>query len=108
MVAIPRGMANAVEIIFLVFLIGGAFTVVDETGALRQAVGWLVLKLEHRPYLAILLVSIPFAAAGALENMLEEIIAGPRPPGVMFRALGRRPKAPPTFGAGLPFSRERH
>ena len=42
MVAIPLGMADAADVIFLVFLIGGAFTVVDETGALRRAVGWLV------------------------------------------------------------------
>jgi len=34
-VALPRGMADAADVIFLVFLIGGAFTVVDETGALK-------------------------------------------------------------------------
>src|SRR6266550_9084940 len=32
LVAIPRGMADAAAVIFFVFLIGGAFTVVDETG----------------------------------------------------------------------------
>ncbi len=37
-VAIPLGMADAADVVFLVFLIGGAFTVVDETGALRSAV----------------------------------------------------------------------
>lgn len=31
MVALPVGMADAASIIFLVFLIGGAFTVVDES-----------------------------------------------------------------------------
>ena len=40
-VAIPRGMAAAASIIFLVFLIGGAFGVVDQTGALRrESPGW--------------------------------------------------------------------
>src|SRR5438876_7296180 len=38
LVAIPRGLADAAAVIFFVFLIGGAFTVVDETGALRQGV----------------------------------------------------------------------
>ena len=33
----------------LVFLVGGAFTVVDETGALRQAVGWLVRRCSGAP-----------------------------------------------------------
>ena len=35
LVAIPRGMADAGAVIFFVFLIGAAFTVVDRTGALR-------------------------------------------------------------------------
>src|SRR5580693_10349384 len=45
LVAIPKGLADAASVIFFVFLIGGAFTVVDHTGALRQAVGALVRRL---------------------------------------------------------------
>jgi len=74
-VAIPKGLADAASVIFLVFLVGGAFTVVDETGALRQAVGWLVRKLQRREALVIPIVSLTFALGGALENMSEEIIA---------------------------------
>ena len=75
LVAIPKGLAAAGSVIFLVFLVGGAFTVVDETGALRQAVGWLVGRLENRETLVIPIVSVAFATGGALENMSEEIIA---------------------------------
>ncbi len=74
MVALPEGMADAADVIFLVFLIGGAFTVVDETGALRRAVGWLVEKMHGRDLMVIPVVSLFFAAGGALENMQEEII----------------------------------
>jgi uncharacterized ion transporter superfamily protein YfcC len=49
--------------------------VVEETGALRQAVGSLVLAVGDRGALVIPIVSLAFAAAGALENMAEEIIA---------------------------------
>ena len=42
MVALPRGMVDAGGVIFLVFLIGGALTVVDETGALRRGISSLV------------------------------------------------------------------
>ncbi len=73
-VAIPLGMADAASVIFLVFLIGGAFTVVDETGALRQSIGWLVRKLGDREILLIPIVAIVFATGGVLENMQEEII----------------------------------
>ena len=74
-VAIPKGLSDAASVVFLVFLVGGAFTVVDETGALRQAVGWLVRRLQHREALVIPIVSLTFALGGALENMSEEIIA---------------------------------
>src|SRR4051812_28438955 len=75
LVDIPRGLADAASVIFLVFLVGGAFTVVDEPGALRQGVGWLVTRLENREAFVIPIVSLAFAAGGALENMSEEIIA---------------------------------
>ncbi|MBI1722666.1 MAG: YfcC family protein, partial [Gemmatimonadetes bacterium] len=74
-VAIPRGMADAAEVIFLVFLVGGAFTVVDKTGALRRATNWLAGRLERRETLVIPVVAVLFATGGALENMAEEIIA---------------------------------
>jgi uncharacterized ion transporter superfamily protein YfcC len=75
LLSVPRGMVDAASVIFLVFLVGGAFTVVEETGALRQAVGSLVLAVGKRGELVIPIVSLAFAAGGALENMAEEIIA---------------------------------
>ena len=75
LLALPHGMSDAASVIFFVFLVGGAFTVVEETGALRQAVGALVVAVGDRGTLVIPIVSLAFAAAGALENMAEEIIA---------------------------------
>jgi uncharacterized ion transporter superfamily protein YfcC len=73
-VAIPKGIADAVSVIALVFLVGGAFGVVDQTGALRRGVGWLVQRLRRRELLVIPICCIAFATGGALENMQEEII----------------------------------
>ena len=75
MVAIPKGMADAASVIFLVFLVGGAFTVVDRTGALRWGVDWLVRHLRGKAFLVIPIVTLAFATAGALEHLQEEIIA---------------------------------
>lgn len=75
LVAIPKGAADAAPVIFFVFLIGGAFAVVERTGALTAAVNWLLLKLAHREALVIPIASIAFAAAGALEHMSEELLA---------------------------------
>ncbi len=73
-VALPRGMIDAAEIIFLVFLIGGAFAVVDETGALRRGVTSLIRALRGRDLLIIPVVAVPFAVGGVVQNLQEEII----------------------------------
>jgi uncharacterized ion transporter superfamily protein YfcC len=73
--AIPRGLEEAGSVVFLVFLVGGAFTVVDETGALRQAVSWLVRRIGSREIVVVPIVSLAFGLGGVLENMSEEIVA---------------------------------
>ena len=75
LLAVPHGLIDAAPVVFFVFLIGGALTVVDETGALRHGAEYLVTALGTRAVLVIPIVSIAFATAGALENMQEEIIA---------------------------------
>src|SRR5258708_4843522 len=90
-VSIPKGMADAAPVIFLVFLVGGAFTVVDETGALKQSVSWLVKKLQSHETLVIPIVSLLFATGGALENMQEEILALVPVLLLLTRRLGFKP-----------------
>jgi uncharacterized ion transporter superfamily protein YfcC len=75
LVSVPRGMLDAGEVIFLVFLVGAAFTVVDHTGALRRAVDALVRVLEGRTWIVIPVVSLLCATGGALIHMQEEFIA---------------------------------
>ena len=73
-VAVPRGFVAGAEVIVLVLLVGGAWTVVDKAGTLRAIVDWLVGTFGRQRYLAIMMLSFAFAAGGALENMGEEII----------------------------------
>ncbi len=75
LVAVPKGIIGAADIVIFVFLAGGAFTVVDATGALRFAVDSLSRGLGSARVLAIPLVSLLFALGGVLENLEEEIIA---------------------------------
>jgi uncharacterized ion transporter superfamily protein YfcC len=74
LVAFPRGMVEAGEVIFLVFLAGGAFTVVDRTGTIRGLLERLIKALGTHELLVIPISSIAFATGGALFNMQEEII----------------------------------
>ncbi len=75
LVAVPRGLIDAASVIFLVFLSGGAFTVVDRTGALRRLVDALARRLEDRGVLVIPVVCLAFVAGGALMQMQEELVA---------------------------------
>lgn len=74
-VGLPKGLIRAADVVFFVFLVGGAFTVVDKTGSLRWAVDTLAGRLENRRGLVIPILCVLFATGGALENMQEEIIA---------------------------------
>ncbi|MFI5210830.1 MAG: hypothetical protein ACHQ2E_10330, partial [Gemmatimonadales bacterium] len=64
MAAIPRGIQSAAMVIAFVFLVGGAFSVVDRTGALRRIVELLVRGLAHRPGLVIPVSCLLFGLAG--------------------------------------------
>ncbi len=91
MVALPRGMIDAAEIVFLILLVGGAFTVVDKTGALGAGIAWITGALGGRPLLLLPVVCLPFAAGGVLYNLQEEIIALMPVLLVLTRRLGYPP-----------------
>lgn len=100
LVAVPRGMGKASEIIFLIFLVGGAFSVVDRTGALRAGVGWLAGRLDRRESLVIPICCIAFAIGGVLEGMFEEIIALLPVLVLLARRLGFDPLTAVAMSAG--------
>jgi len=74
-VAIPKGMVAGASLIFLVFIAGGAFGVVERTGALRQGVEWMADRLQSRERLVVPISCVIFATGGVVEGMWEEIIA---------------------------------
>src|SRR5215213_663940 len=73
--AIPKGIVDAASVIGLVFLIGGAFTVVERTGTLGRVVGALAQRVSRRGLLVIPIASIAFSLGGIMMQMQEELIA---------------------------------
>jgi uncharacterized ion transporter superfamily protein YfcC len=73
-VAVPRGIVEAADVIAVVLFVGGAWIVVDRLGTLSAVVAALVRVLRGQGLLAIPILSVFFAVMGALENMQEEII----------------------------------
>lgn len=72
--AVPRGIVAGADVILTILLVGGAFALLDATGALGRLVGSLVGR-TRRPRIVVVAVSLIFATLGALENMQEEVIA---------------------------------
>jgi uncharacterized ion transporter superfamily protein YfcC len=75
LVAIPKGIVDAASVIGLIFLIGGAFTVVERTGTFVRLVHGLVRPMKRRGILVIPVASIAFSLGGVMMQMQEELIA---------------------------------
>lgn len=72
--AIPKGFAEAADIIFFVLIIGGAFGVFRATGAADALIGSLLRAFGHRPLLLIAGAMTLFAAGSASIGMAEEYL----------------------------------
>ena len=85
--AVPRGIVAGADIILTILLVGGAFALLDTTGALGRLVGSLVGGAT-RPRLVVVAICLLFSTLGALENMQEEIVALVPVLVVLSRGLG--------------------
>lgn len=74
LMAVPRGIVAGADVILVVLFVGGAFGLLDATGALGRLVGSLVGR-TRQPRVVVVFVCLAFATLGALENMHEEIVA---------------------------------
>ena len=87
LLTVPRGIVAGADVILVILIVGGAFVLLDATGALTRLIGTLLGRTK-RPRLILILVSLTFAALGALENMHEEIVALVPIMVVLSRGLG--------------------
>jgi uncharacterized ion transporter superfamily protein YfcC len=75
LLAVPRGLVAAAEVIVAILLVGGAFALVERLGTLGRGAAALVRVFRGRGLWALGAVALLFCTFGALENMQEEIIA---------------------------------
>ncbi|BDX05625.1 YfcC family protein [Planctobacterium marinum] len=74
LVAIPRALAAAQDIIFFVFIVGGVLAVARATGTIDALIGNLLHKFGHKPNLLIFMVVFCFAmTSGAIGTAGEYI-----------------------------------
>lgn len=72
--AVPRGMTESAQIIFFIFMIGGAFGVLQETRAIEAGIGRLLSILKGKTWVIIPIIIILFSLGGAVFGMSEETI----------------------------------
>ena len=75
MLSIPEGIVDRADLIALILLIGGCFYIIEKTGALKEGITYLTIKLKGKEEIVLILVSLIFLIAGALMGLQEEIIA---------------------------------
>ena len=73
--AIPEGIILGADILVLILLIGGAFYVIEKTGALQVGIEALVYRFRNTQSLLLVIFSCFFFLGGASFGMQEEIIA---------------------------------
>ena len=88
LLAFPRGLLATAPIVFYIFLIGGAFQVLQATGALDAAIGAVVARARGRGEIVLPVLMFLFALAGGTIGMAEETL--PFLPGLalLARRLG--------------------
>ena len=71
---VPQGLVESAGMIFLIFILGGAFQVVQETGAIHTGIAILTNKLGKKEFVVIPVMMFLFSMGGALYGMAEETL----------------------------------
>lgn len=86
--AFPKGLAAAQSIVFFIFIVGGSFNMINQTGAIEAGISKMALSLKGKEKLMIPLILFVFSVGGGTIGMGEEAIVFV-PIGVaLSRALG--------------------
>lgn len=73
--SLTRGLQSASDIIAFLFIIGGAFGVMEATGAIKSGMGTLVLKMRGRELLLVPVCMAIFTCGSAFAANEEEYLA---------------------------------
>ncbi|KKK35672.1 C4-dicarboxylate ABC transporter permease [Salinicoccus sediminis] len=72
--SIPLGLIDGGEIIFYIFLVGGAFGVIRATGAIEAAIQKIMITVKGNEKLMIPVIMFVFSVLGFTTGMAEEAI----------------------------------
>lgn len=86
--AVPKGLGAAQSIVFFIFIVGGSFNIITQTGAIEAGISKIAVSLKGKEKLLIPLIVFIFSIGGGTIGMAEEAIVFV-PIGIaLSRALG--------------------
>ncbi len=72
--AIPKGLGEVQLIVFFIFIVGGAFGIINKTGAIHRGITSLTKSLEGKEQLIIPVMMLVFALGAGLLGLIEEFL----------------------------------
>jgi uncharacterized ion transporter superfamily protein YfcC len=72
--AVPDGLVAVGSIIFFIFIVGGAFAVINSTGAIEAGIGSITKKMQGKERAIIPVIVLIFSLGGAVFGMAEETL----------------------------------
>ncbi|MDH3750858.1 MAG: YfcC family protein, partial [Gammaproteobacteria bacterium] len=96
MFAITKGMEDAQDIIFLIFIVGGVIAVLRKSGAIDAALHHAVERLGHSPWILIAGCLVMFSLGAFTIGMGEEYV--PLVPIIVTMSLAMRMDAVVAMG----------
>ena len=72
--AFPKALIEVADIIFYIFIIGGAFGVLNQTGTIKAGIYRLVRRLGKREWLIVPGLTVLFSLGGATIGIAEETL----------------------------------
>jgi uncharacterized ion transporter superfamily protein YfcC len=74
LMAFPKALAEVADIVFYIFIIGGAFGVLNRTGAIQSGIHSLVRRLGGKRNLLLVILTLVFAVGGGSIGIAEETL----------------------------------
>lgn len=72
--AFPKALIEVADIVFYIFIIGGAFGVLNKTGTINAGINRLVRRLDKREWLIVPGLTVLFSLGGATIGIAEETL----------------------------------
>jgi uncharacterized ion transporter superfamily protein YfcC len=74
LMAFPKALAEVADIVFYIFIIGGAFGVLNRTGAIQGGIHSLVRRLGGKRTMLLVILTLVFAVGGGSIGIAEETL----------------------------------